>query len=63
MLERAAGIEPASLVWKTSALPLSYARRWVYWEAITLPAEPRNRLPDYAVDRKSVAPDPSRLAE
>lgn len=26
LLERKAGIEPASLVWKTIALPLSYIR-------------------------------------
>lgn len=27
-MERAAGIEPACLTWKDSALPLSYARRF-----------------------------------
>ena len=28
-MERATGIEPAPSVWKTEALPLSYARK--YW--------------------------------
>jgi hypothetical protein len=41
-LERAAGIEPASLAWKAKVLPLHNARAWAVDSPRNLPAQPRH---------------------
>lgn len=45
------GIEPASLVWKTMTLPLSYIRIDQDAEAMTIPAFSRGSDPRTCIDR------------
>ncbi len=57
-MERAAGIEPACLTWKDSALPLSYARMNVLGENLTFKGDQAsifyvflNYLPDLFIQK------------